>query len=180
GFLRRSGYWVHDIIFNGGLVKKQYRDIQEIVENPVLGKERTAKYLKDLLAHASVTTEFYKTYSGKPISEFPVVNKIDYRANYDSFVSTTYKGKGLHIQSTSGSTGAPFSVPQNKEKRDRVIAELKLYALYAGHKSHEKLIYLKILTSKTKKPWLTCFSENIWRLDCSSLGNNNLESIRQT
>jgi phenylacetate-CoA ligase len=180
GTLRRTAFWAHDRFFNRGLVRNQYKDLLEIAESPPVGRRRVAGYVETLVAHATATTRFYGPYAGKSLDELPVATKLLYREDYESFLSSAYRGVTLHTQSTSGSTGMPFSVVQNMEKRNRVIAELKLYARYAGHESHEKLIYLKVLTPRTVRPWLTCLRENIWRVDCSHLGPENLDRIRQT
>ena len=53
-----------------------------------------------------------------------VANKETIKANYEEILSDRYNKGELHKMSTSGSTGTPFEILQNKEKRQRVLAEL--------------------------------------------------------
>ena len=78
------------------------------------------------LLNAANTTEFYKEFKGKSLSQFPLVNKAIYKENYKLFMSDIFKNQDLHTMSTSGSTGTPFTVVQDKRKRSRVIAELRI------------------------------------------------------
>lgn len=63
--------------------------------------------------------------------------------------------------STSGSTGTPFRSYQNKEKRNRVIAEL----IYLNEKAlldlGEKFIYFRVWNENNRKTWLVRFIQNI-------------------
>ena len=92
-------------------------------------------------------------------------------------MSNIFKNQDLHTMSTSGSTGTPFTVVQDKRKRSRVIAELKLFGELCGYKSHEKMAFLRVLSEKTRKKRYIEFIENIYRLDTSSLNNESLERI---
>jgi phenylacetate-CoA ligase len=64
------------------------------------------------------TTEFYQEFSpDTPLSELPVVNKDTFRQHYDEFVSSQYKDEKDNRQmSTSGSTGTPLTMVQNRDK----------------------------------------------------------------
>jgi len=177
GFIRRNLFWAKDRLFNNSMVRKQYDDIKEILENYEIGRKRVEKYLLNLLNHAANTTEFYKEFKGKSLSQFPLVNKAIYKENYKLFMSDIFKNQDLHTMSTSGSTGTPFTVVQDKRKRSRVIAELKLFGELCGYKSHEKMAFLRVLSEKTRKKRYIELIENIYRLDTSSLNNESLERI---
>ena len=71
------------------------------------------------------------------------MNKLSLIQNHEAIRSQEIFCDPIHISSTSGSTGTPFKVEQNQEKRDRVIAELKVFGEYALYKSHEKMIQLR-------------------------------------
>lgn len=177
GYIRRNIFWTKDKVFNKNSIKSQYSDIKEILENYEDGIIKVNDYIEDLLNHATKTTNYYKKYEGKAISDFPVVNKSIYIENYDDFVSSSFKDKKLHTMSTSGSTGTPFTVLQNMSKRDRVISELKLFGEFCGYKSHEKMVFLRVLSDKTRKSKKTEWAENIYRIDTAAL---NEERLRET
>ena len=177
GFVRRNAYWAIDKIFNHSIVRRQYDDIREITENYETGKQRVEIYLSNILNHAVKTTDYYRGYKGKSLSEFPVVNKMIYKDYYDLFLSSIYKDKKLHTMSTSGSTGTPFTIVQDKRKRSRVIAELKLFGEFCGYRQHEKMVFLRVLSEETRKPRYIEFLQNIYRLDITNLNEANLERI---
>lgn len=177
GYLRRNLFWAKDKVFNKNSIKSQYSDIKQILENYEDGIIKVNNYIDDLLNHATKTTNYYKKYEGKAISDFPVVNKSIFIENYDDFVSSSFKDEKLHTMSTSGSTGTPFTVLQNMSKRDRVIAELKLFGEFCGYKSHEKMVFLRVLSDKTRKSKKTQWAENIYRIDTAAL---NEEKLRET
>lgn len=96
GFIRRNLFWAKDRLFNNSMVRKQYDDIKEILENYEIGRKRVEKYLLNLLNHAANTTEFYKEFKGKSLSQFPLVNKAIYKENYKLFMSDIFKNQDLH------------------------------------------------------------------------------------
>ena len=78
--------------------------------------------------------------------------------------------------STSGSTGMPFTVVQNLNKRNRVIAELKYFGEKAGYRSHEKMIFFRVLP-KTSAWKMLC--ENVWVEDIAYLNDENAKILYQ-
>lgn len=56
---------------------------------------------------------------------FPIMTKLDFIVNKEALTSDEIFKKPLHMSSTSGSTGVPFSVVQDYDKRMRTIADLK-------------------------------------------------------
>lgn len=177
GYLRRNLFWAKDKVFNKNSIKSQHSDIKQILENYEDGIIKVNNYIDDLLNHATKTTNYYKKYEGKAIFDFPIVNKSIFIENYDDFVSSSFKVEKVHTMSTSGSTGTPFTVLQNMSKRDRVISELKLFGEFCGYKSHEKMVFLRILSDKTRKSKKTEWAENIYRIDTAAL---NEEKLRET
>lgn len=86
-------------------------------------------------------TEFYKNY--KISDEFPVMDKMSLIANHDQILRNEKFDLPFHIASTSGSTGTPFRVEQDSEKRCRTIADLKVFGELALYNSHEKMLQLR-------------------------------------
>lgn len=182
-FLKRNLYWISDF-FHGRKVRKHFNTLKVVLSNSKKGKIIQKKNLDDLLKHATRYSKFYVDYSGKELSEFPVVNKNILNENHD-LVAIDYqyipgqKTKEIHIQKTSGSTGTPFSVFQDTRKRDRRIAELKYFGEDVGFKSHEKLGQCRIWTKWQSKSKKQCFWENIIPINISKMDDATLATLCQ-
>lgn len=178
GAIRRNLYWMTDKLTNNGSVFNQYQDIFSIIKSPVLGLTKVERYKQELMDYAIKKTDYYHQYAGMKFEELPIVNKNDYIDNFQQFCSKDYIDKEVHRQYTNGSTGTPFTSIQNKEKRDRVIAELKVFSTICGVKSHERIVYLEALADRRvyKSP-ITQFKQNIWRIDTSDLGAVNMHKM---
>lgn len=176
-FLRRF-FWLNDLL-KGRPISKQYRDISLIIEKN--DDIRKRKHLSSILSHAVCNSKFYKNYDPENLKSFPVVNKNILREHYEQICikpeSIPFQRGEVFVQKTSGSTGTPFSVPQDTIKRQRRIAELKYFGHEVGFKSHEKLIHLRTWNrwqAKTKKQ---IFWENIIPFDIASMGEQNLREL---
>ncbi len=84
--------------------------------------------------------------------------------------------KPLHTSSTSGSTGIPFSVVQDYEKRMRTIADLKVFGEYALYPSHEKMLQLRAYNGKVLDRTVD-ERENIWRYDIANMSDADIEGL---
>ncbi len=163
----RKLYWKEDKQ-NGSVVKKQYDEIKSVLSN--VDKKWVDKKLLDIKQYAIDYTEFYKKFSVK--DNFPVVNKTSILANYEQ-----HKSKGdfclpIHISSTSGSTGTPFAVCQDYLKRQRTIADLKVFGEFCDYPSHECMLFFRGTTKGRTKEQEE--KENIFYIDCGNLGEDNL------
>jgi phenylacetate-CoA ligase len=176
--LRKAVFSTSDAVFNDSLVLSQKKDLEFILRDPSEGHRRTQAYLSNLLEHATSSTKHYRAWRGASLQQFPVVNKDSYRNAYDSFLSDHFRNEKLHSMSTSGSTGTPFSVVQDKRKRSRVVAELKVFAERAGVKSYEPMAFLRVLSAKTRRSWFQQYRENLWRIDSPNLDEESLRSFR--
>ena len=181
GFIRRNLYWGNDFLHKSP-VGKHYRDIQTILANKNgVGLSLQKQHLINLLQHAVENTKFYSECDSNNIETFPIINKIRIRENHDAIqvqLSKVPEHKGnLHIQRTSGSTGTPMAIPQDKRKRNRRIAELKYFGKIAGYNSHEKLAQLRIWTKWHSKNKAQSFKENIYPIDCSIIDDAMLTEL---
>jgi len=73
-------------------------------------REQIGAYQKEQfqkLTEFASRSEFYKSYKGLDLNEYPIVSKDTFRGNEDAFYSN--HRKPYAITSTSGSTGSPFS-----------------------------------------------------------------------
>ncbi len=176
GKLRFLGFCIRDFLkFNKeDRVVSNWKDIETTLSSYDKGWKKVEKSLKDCLEYATENCEFYKQYKGKPLSEFPVLTKTDFIENFDKIKNPLFKDDELHKSSTSGSTGTPFKVVQNKAKRNRVLAELKYFGQDAGYNSHEKMIFYR---SGGKISFLTSFLTNVWQPDTSVLSAQVLSTL---
>ncbi|MDY8138934.1 CoF synthetase [Aquimarina sp. 2201CG5-10] len=143
---RKNIFWFYDFL-RGDDIKNHYEDIKKIIENPhsAPSQSKKEKYLKGILDHAVATTNFYQPYTNyNSISDFPIINKNMIRDNFEDYKSSKYKVKNCVLVSTSGSTGAPFSVLQNMSKRCRNTADNLYFSKRSGYNIGQKLVYVKI------------------------------------
>ena len=181
GFIRRSIFWTSDFVHNKR-VRKHFKEITQVLSDYDRGRLIQEKRLEELLQYACNNSFFYKDYIGKPLSDFPVVNKqilIDNHKQNEVAIDNIpeQETENIHIQRTSGSTGTPFSIPQDSRKRYRRIAELKYFGQSVGFKSHERLAQLRIWTKWQSKGNWQSIKENIFPIDCSKMDDDNLRKI---
>ena len=176
-WIRRKAFWTLDFM-KGSKVRKHYNDVKNIIENNK-GIHR-AEYLDRILKYASHNVDFYKPYkSYSSLSDFPVINKNLIKEQYEQFQSPEYKNSKVIKMSTSGSSGTPFIVKQDLNKRNRVFAEMMYFWGKAGYQIGMKYVYFRIWTPENRKSKLSVFSRNLVMYDTLNLGKENLENIRQ-
>ncbi len=185
GFIKRSQFWLRDILKNQSSIYEPYKEIQTFENAPF---EKAAKIqnekLKKLLTHAQKNTSFYKNFSSLSLNDYPVVHKM-FLIEHGSEIAVDKKNipgqKGkIHIQTTSGSTGTPFAIPQDTRKRNRRIAELKYFGKIVGFKSHEMLVHLRTWNKWQQKTKKQIQQERIIPFDIANMGENRLEELCHT
>lgn len=170
----RKDFWNKDQL-NGGVIRRQYEEIKNVLKNQDF--EFVRKQLRLIKEHAIKNTDFYSRYTID--SEFPVMNKIKLIENKDACTAKCGFDLPLHISSTSGSTGTPFSVAQNYTKRMRTIADLKVFGELADYPSHECMVFYRALVKKNAISKDQQNKENIFYVDCSDLSEYGLENMVQ-
>jgi phenylacetate-CoA ligase len=159
-------------------------DIQNKLSQNGLSVDRIRDYsvveLQSILKYSIEHSEYYKKISERRnlirLTDFPVMNKTLLNENYDSIFVSEYKNVNTHSMHTSGSTGIPFTVVQNLEKRDRHIADLKYFGEIAGYMDHDPLCYLRAKPTATPEEQR---EQNIWQLDICNLNEENLMKYYQ-
>lgn len=177
-FSRKFGFWTLDFL-GGGKIRKYYKYIKSTIEAGSSSENANSRYLSELLDHAVNTTDYYaKYYQYKSLEDFPIMDKNTFRENKEALRSHKYAGTKLHSMSTSGSTGTPFSIFQDWDKRKRVQAEIVYFGEICGYKIGDKNAFLRVWTLERNKNALNRWKQNMISLDVSSLDDVNLEHIR--
>ena len=174
GLVRSLGFWTLDLL-KGRRIRKHYNDIKRIMR----GGEVNEAALGRLLAHATATTEAYAPLVGKDISAFPVIDKNTVREREAAMRSSAYLDAPVYTASTSGSTGTPFEMVWNMDKKYRQTADVIYFNECAGHKLGKPYIYFRVWTEKNRKSTLTRWMQNLIPVDILYLDDKNLESIRR-
>ncbi len=177
----RTKFWISDF-FKGSPIGKHYR---EIIRLSTRSASDTLQYrtriLNDFLAYVTANSKYYQVYKGKSLHEFPVVNKSVIMSHYDEMKINPEVIPGqvgiVHIQTTSGSTGTPFAIPQDTEKRNRRIAELKYFGKIVGFQSHDMLVHLRTWNRWQQKTPTQIRRERIIPFDIAQMGDDNLRKL---
>lgn len=144
-------------------------------------KERDIAWVNEkytaIKRHAIEQTDFYRFYSLE--DDFPVVNKMFLIKNTESCSAKGNYSTPIHISSTSGSTGIPFNVVQDFKKRNRTIADLKVFGEMCEYPSHERMIFFRVISTKLHRTKEQEEKDNIYYIDCSDLGDMHLEEMKQ-
>lgn len=172
--LRELLFWSLDFI-RGGKVRRAYNDISQIVDKGNTSK--IEKRLNKLLDMASNDTIYYSKYKGLSLEKFPVVNKTIIRDNIQYFLSDKYKKENLHKVTTSGSTGTPFTVYQDNNKRIRHSADNVYFMKLSGYYVGCRLYYMRVWNSLVKHGFLQRLATNVEQIEISNLSDKKIEEI---
>lgn len=136
---------------------------------------RSDNDLNNLLKHAIKTTIFYKDYDFQSINYFPVINKIQIKEHFSDFRSNEFLNKPLVEMTTSGSTGTPFTVYQNTQKKQRNLADTFYFANLAGYELGQRLFYFKIWAKAKMAPDYQYRLQNIVPFDVLKLDDVTIQ-----
>lgn len=176
GAYRRCVYWTRDFLIHHGVVWKNLTDIRQKLKRPgaysAAVNERRTTELFEILEYAVKHTAYYSALGGGArLTDFPVMNKTLLNEHYMQILVPEYRNKKTHTMYTSGSTGIPFMVKQNLDKRFRHIADLKYFGSLAGYRDHDPMCYLRAKPTATLKEQK---EQNIWQMDICNLSEDNL------
>lgn len=177
--LRNWSFWVADRL-TGGAVKKHLIEVSAILFDvtSVTSLEKQGKNLEALLKHAVSTTTFYSSFKDyQNINDFPVVKKTDVQNNFDAFRSSRFDNKKLHKVATSGSTGVPFFLFQNSDKRKRNIADVYYFLKKVDHILGQRLYELEIWKDHNRKSKLKSWIQNVVQFDVSKLTPDRMDGF---
>jgi len=178
--LKRSIFWTKDLL-KGEPVRRHYHDISLILKGGKAAENHRKEYLQAILEYAVSECPFYKNCNPADLQSFPVVDKNILRANAASIHVPAERIPGqkgpIYIQKTSGSTGTPFAVPQDTNKRQRRLADIKYFGKAAGFCSHDRLVHLRIWNKYQYKTSDQMFWENIYPFDSSYVNEERLKEL---
>lgn len=176
--IRNLSFWIIDFL-RGGKVRKHYQDVKHIIEKPnhplSLGKKE--QYLKDILEHATQTSNYYKNINPNSLQNFPVVNKEIIKLSYKDIQSQIHINKQKVGVSTSGSTGASFTVYQNLNKKNRNTADIIYFSELCGFTIGYRLYYLRFWNMFKKKNGLASFFQNIIPINVFELSEEAVKKL---
>ena len=177
--VRYYSFWFLDFL-KGGKIKGHFTDIKYILENFDTDEsiKRRNDYLENILNHAVSTVPFYSETKGfNSITDFPIVNKLILREQFDNFLSIKHKDKKSFEVSTSGSTGTPLLVLQDKRKKQRNRADTIYFSRKSGYIIGHKLYYIRAWGKLLKKRFFTCFLQNVKTVSVNDLNNEKLPQL---
>jgi len=174
--VRNRGFWTIDWL-KGRTVRKHYIDIKNTMQRKE-NVNKARESLQSLLTHATQNCSFYAPFANTPISEFPIIDKDLIRSRHSEFLAKPFVTAKLHRMSTSGSTGTPFSVVQNYEKRSRVLAEIVYFGELCGYTIGQRYAFIRSWNSQSRKSPLESFLQNLIAIDTSRLDEESLETMR--
>lgn len=176
--LRNWGLWLTDH-FKGGHQLHHYKEIKGWLESDnepelIAGQK---KLLAKLLEHTVTTVPFYGSLKEGLPANFPIVDKSIIRESSDTFLSSQFTGSELIESITSGSTGTPFRIFQDKNKKLRNYADTIYFAQLAGYKIGHRLIYLKIWVREKMKSNLNYRLQNIVPVDVIRFSDDEISRL---
>ena len=175
--LRWMGFWMLDKM-KGGKTREYYDQIRYAWKEGS-SVEETEKRIQNLIAHAVKTTDFYKDYPETcSLEDLPVVNKDTFRQQYDRFVSSTYKdAPDNRVMCTSGSTGTPLRMIQNRDKIRHNTAGGIFLGAAAGYYIGMKEAFIRVWVNNVRKNKFQLLQENLIMMDSSRMDEKALEEM---
>ena len=135
---RRAAFWSLDRL-HGGPIRRDYQDIRSKMTDRFDDRDQ----LDAVLEHATRTTDFYRPLAGADLDDFPVVSKADHKRHGQAMQSSAIGRDGLHVRTTSGSTGTPVEIGQDARKRRRAIADTIYFNEVAGLHLGDRFLWLQ-------------------------------------
>jgi len=161
-------------------ILKHLGEINNILNNDNAGvfQSPNDNSLNNILKHAITTVPWYSEKNISPaLYRFPVTNKSIIRESFDEFCSNGYRQSDLIAMITSGSTGTPFKIYQDRNKKLRNYADTLYFAGLAGYKTGHRLVYLKIWVKEKMKSPLAYRLQNIVPVDVIRFNDREIEAL---
>ena len=178
--IRRYGFWTLDFV-KGSSIRKHYTEIKNINDGGNKFEKLEKEHLRKLLDYAVNNTEFYKKFKNfTSLNDFPLIDKNTIKNNESQLLSREFTNTKLHTMSTSGSTGTPLVIKQNKNKRLRVMAELIYFGEKANFYIGEKNAFFRVWNNENRNSKLSLLMKNMMEVDISNSNKKNMENITRS
>ncbi len=178
-YLRKVIFWSVDFL-RGSKIRKHYENIKFINEHYNLPEAQYImdKNMNDLICHAIETVPYYKPYNELiSLKDFPIVNKTIFKKHFNAFKSAAYIDKKNYRVYTSGSTGNPFEVYHNSEKRDRNTADTIYFGEKAGFDLGTRLYYLRLWDKQYKKNRFLAWIQNMYMHSVDQMKDEDISKL---
>ncbi|MDO5701975.1 MAG: phenylacetate--CoA ligase family protein [Lachnospiraceae bacterium] len=174
---RWKGYFALDLL-KGGVVQKRFKQDAYAYRHGT-SVEETNERIRSLIAHAAETTSYYAPFGrDAALSELPVVNKDIWRSSYEDFRSSKYKdASDNRIMTTSGSTGTPLSMVQNRGKILSNTADSIFLGALGNYRIGEKMAFIRVWVNNVRKSRIRLLMENSIMMDSSSLSDEAIDEM---
>jgi phenylacetate-CoA ligase len=177
--LRSRIFWLIDSI-KGNHLNKHLNEINTVLTNPENKTSRNIREnnLNNILQHAVNTTPYYTKYiNAKSVFDFPVIKKNLIQDNFEEFRSKPFIDKKNFKVSTSGSTGVPFFLFQDKTKRDRNKADVLYFLNRCDYNIGDRLFNLAVRLKQSKTKRLMSWLQNVALIEIGKLNNEKIIEI---
>ncbi len=177
--LRAKAFWALDTL-KGKKVKNHYDEIETINknDNAFLVNSIRDKNINSILKHAVSTTPFYKKYRNfNSITDFPVIKKTIVQNNFKEFRSSKHLEQPYHKVATSGSTGVPFFLYHDANKRLRNTADTLYFLEQANYKFGEKLYDIEVWRGINMNSPIKSWMKNLVYVDTSKFNDKEIEAF---
>ena len=174
---RWDGFFTLDRM-RGGVIKEKLEQDRYAYIHGTSYKE-TEQRIRDLIHHAVETTDFYRDYDPEiPLADLPVVNKDTFRNQYDAFRSILYvDAKDTRIMSTSGYTGTPLAMVQDRHKIQCNTADSIFLGTLGRYHIGEKMAFIRVWVNNVRKGKVQLMMENSIMMDSSSLSDESISRM---
>lgn len=159
-------------------IANQLKELKKANSNDEYAKELQERCIADLMKYVKKYVPFYKNCTAEKLEEFPIVNKVMMKNDMFQFRSTAEYTLGK-IRFTSGSTGIPFEIYQDKKKAKRVQAELIYYREITGDELGTKFINLISPSRLEKSSKLNEYKQNVINFDVTKMDDTVMEELHQ-
>lgn len=178
--LRSAAFWGRDLL-SGGRVRAELRDVEFLNSRSPEATKRRVELLEEHLDYVTSRVPYYRRLTGSTsLTDFPVLSKENIRSNQSGMIADGFDLAKLHIASTSGSTGIPFRVYQNREKRQRVDAEAIHFGRLSGYHIGNPLWHLKVWTPRNSRSRISAFARNMHPVDVSTFNEKEARALIDT
>ncbi len=176
--LRILGFKAKDLI-GGSPISQNIREVQGILSDPFGEQAQKLRedYLQSLLRRASNSVPYYSDMKCGGLDAFPVIKKTTIQDYFDSFRSRDYESESLFRVSTSGSTGVPFVLYHNKDKRKRNTSDVLFFMGQTGYQLGNALLELEVWRGHNRRSRIRNLLQNTFQFDVTKLDDEKIKAF---